>query len=336
MQELGPAPVSVDKGLAHTHNAPIPKIQIRQFIMSERIALVERQAGQIILGKSREIRLALTCLLAQGHLLIEDVPGVGKTTLAQTLARLLGLDYRRIQFTSDLLPADIVGVSIFDKDSGSFHFQRGPIFSQLLLADEINRASPKTQSALLEAMEEGQVTSDGETRTLPRPFFVIATQNPLDQIGTFALPESQLDRFLMRISLGYPSQQAETELLMGISRRDMLRELEPALAPDELLALQAEVAKVTTTSALVSYILALVQRTRSHAQIRLGLSPRSGLALKRAAQAWARLDGRRAVVPEDVQAVFPSVASHRLQLNGADPAAVTVLIQELLADIAIP
>lgn len=304
--------------------------------MSERIALVERQAGQIILGKSREIRLALTCLLAQGHLLIEDVPGVGKTTLAQTLARLLGLDYRRVQFTSDLLPADIVGVSIFDKDSGSFHFQRGPIFSQLLLADEINRASPKTQSALLEAMEEGQVTSDGETRTLPRPFFVIATQNPLDQIGTFALPESQLDRFLMRISLGYPSQQAETELLMGISRRDMLRELEPALSPDELLGLQGEVAKVTTTAALVSYILALVQRTRSHAQIRLGLSPRSGLALKRAAQAWARLDGRRAVVPEDVQAVFPSVASHRLQLNGADPAAVTVLIQELLAEVAIP
>lgn len=336
MQELDPAPVSVDKGRAHTHNAAIPKIQIRQFIMSERIALVEREAGQIILGKSREIRLALTCLLAQGHLLIEDVPGVGKTTLAQTLARLLGLDYRRIQFTSDLLPADIVGVSIFDKDSGSFHFQRGPIFSQLLLADEINRASPKTQSALLEAMEEGQVTSDGETRILPRPFFVIATQNPLDQIGTFALPESQLDRFLMRISLGYPSQQAETELLMGISRRDMLRELEPALSPDELLALQGEVAKVTTTAALVSYILALVQRTRSHAQIRLGLSPRSGLALKRAAQAWARLDGRRAVVPEDVQAVFPSVASHRLQLNGADPAAVTVLIQELLAEVAIP
>ncbi len=304
--------------------------------MNELIGPLQRRAGEVILGKPDVLKLALSCLLAKGHLLIEDVPGVGKTTLAQTLAHLIGLDYRRVQFTSDLLPADIIGASIFDKDSGQFRFQHGPVFCQLLLADEINRASPKTQSALLEAMEEGQVTSDGETRKLPQPFFVIATQNPLDQIGTFQLPESQLDRFLISISLGYPSHQAEKELLLGQSRREFLASMEPALKPAGLLQLQAAVAATTTSSALIEYILALVSQTRKHPRIVLGLSPRSGLALKHAAQAWAFLEGRNAVLPEDVQAVFPAVAGHRLQTQGSEAQARENLIDELLADVAIP
>jgi MoxR-like ATPase len=304
--------------------------------MLQSLSEVENRAGQIILGKPDVIRLSLSCLLARGHLLIEDIPGVGKTTLAQTLARLLGLQYRRVQFTSDLLPADIIGVSLFDKDTGQFRFQQGPIFSQLVLADEINRASPKTQSALLEAMEEGQVSSDGETRHLPHPFFVIATQNPLDQIGTFALPESQLDRFMMRVSLGYPSHQAEIDLLQGQSRRELLASQNAIVDSENLLALQAQVDTITTSPALLDYLLALVQRSRSHARIRLGLSPRSGLSLKRAAQAWAFLDGRKAVIPEDIQAVFPAVAGHRLQLHSGDDHSTDSLIKELLADVAIP
>ena len=304
--------------------------------MSDRIASILTSASEIILGKPDVLKLSLSCLLAQGHLLIEDVPGVGKTTLAQTLAHLLGLQYRRIQFTSDLLPADIGGVSVFDKDSGQFRFQPGPVFCQVLLADEINRASPKTQSALLEAMEEGQVTSDGETRKLPQPFFVIATQNPLDQIGTFALPESQLDRFLMRLSLGYPSHQAEKELLLGQSRRELLLQQGNVLSDGDVLDLQSQVGGITASPALIDYILALVSASRSHARVALGLSPRSGLALKRAAQAWALIDGRKAVVPEDVQAVFPHVAGHRLQLNSGDDSGVATLIKELLADVAIP
>lgn len=304
--------------------------------MSDRIASILTSASDIILGKPDVLKLSLSCLLAQGHLLIEDVPGVGKTTLAQTLAHLLGLQYRRIQFTSDLLPADIGGVSVFDKDSGQFRFQPGPVFCQVLLADEINRASPKTQSALLEAMEEGQVTSDGETRKLPQPFFVIATQNPLDQIGTFALPESQLDRFLMRLSLGYPSHQAEKELLLGQSRRELLLQQGNVLSDGDVLDLQSQVGGITASPALIDYILALVSASRSHARVALGLSPRSGLALKRAAQAWALIDGRKAVVPEDVQAVFPHVAGHRLQLNSGDDNGVATLIKELLADVAIP
>ncbi len=304
--------------------------------MSHRIAEVEHAVSQVILGKTTEIKLALSCLMAGGHLLIEDIPGVGKTTLAQTLARLLGLQYRRVQFTSDLLPADIIGVSIFEKETGQFHFQPGPIFSQLLLADEINRASPKTQSALLEAMEENQVTSDGETRQLPQPFFVIATQNPLDQIGTFALPESQLDRFLMRISLGYPSHQAEKDLLQGASRRDLLTRLQALSDAASLKALQTQAAALTTSPALLEYILALVKHSRSHARVRLGLSPRAGLALKHAAQAWALLDGRQAVIPEDVQAVFPAVATHRIALHGGDHSGAAALVGELLNDVPIP
>ncbi len=281
------------------------------------------QAETIILGKPRQLRLALTCLLAKGHLLIEDLPGVGKTTLAHLLARTLGLDYSRIQFTSDLLPADVLGVSIYDRESGGFHFHPGPVFAQVILADEINRATPKTQSALLEAMEEQQVTIEGETRPLPTPFFVIATQNPTFQIGTFPLPESQLDRFLMRIELGYPDPAAERELLAGKDRRTLLAELVPVMSPDQLLPLQARVDQIHASDALLDYVQALINCSRDCGQYRNGLSPRAGLALLRAARAWAMLAGRDHLLPEDIQAVLPAVAGHRLQpreeaLSGAD------------------
>lgn len=271
-------------------------------------------AGQLIVGKSHSLRLALTCLLAGGHLLIEDVPGVGKTTLAHVLARLLGLDFQRIQFTADMLPADILGVSIYDREEGRFHFHPGPVFAQVVLADEINRATPKTQSALLEAMEEQQVTADGETRALPRPFFVIATQNPQTQLGTFGLPESQLDRFLMRISLGYPDPQAERELLAGGDRRAMLEGVTPLVDPSTVLRWQTDVTQVHVAPALLDYVQRLLDASRASPRWPLGLSPRAGLAIVRAARAWALLDGRGQVVPEDVQAVFPSVAGHRLKV----------------------
>ncbi|MGH8443290.1 MAG: AAA family ATPase [Nevskiaceae bacterium] len=290
---------------------------------------------RIILGKSRQIRLALACLLARGHLLIEDIPGVGKTTLALALARVLGLKFQRVQFTSDLLPADILGVSIFEQQSGVFRFHPGPIFAQLVLADEVNRASPKTQSALLEAMEERQVTSEGETRPLPDPFFVIATQNPAYQIGTFPLPESQLDRFMMRIGLGYPPPDAERTLLAERDRRELLPEIQPALQPKDLSALQAQVNAVKATAALLEYVLALVRYTREHVGLRMGLSPRAGLSIRRAAQAWALLDGRTGVIPEDVQAVFPAVVGHRL-LATAEREAGAPTAEEILAAVAIP
>ena len=287
---------------------------------------VIRQASRIILGKEHQIRLALACLLARGHLLIEDLPGVGKTTLAHVLAGGLGLDYQRIQFTSDLLPGDILGVSVFERDSGSFVFHPGPVFAQLILADEINRATPKSQSALLEAMEERQVTLEGRTRKLPEPFFVIATQNPSEQIGTFPLPESQLDRFLMRIELGYPDAAAERELLAGRDRRDLLADLQPVLTPAQLLALQHEVETVHASPALLDYVQALLALSRQSDRFVAGLSPRAGLALLRAARAWARLDGRDHVLPEDVQAVLPAVIGHRLRprdaLAGAEVGAV--------------
>jgi MoxR-like ATPase len=271
-------------------------------------------AGRIILGKQSQVRLALACLLARGHLLIEDLPGVGKTTLALVLARLLGLNFQRIQFTSDMLPADIVGVSIFDRDSGAFKFHPGPIFAQVILADEVNRATPKTQSALLEAMEEHQVTTEGATRRLPEPFFVIATQNPSEQVGTFPLPESQLDRFLMRIELGYPDRHAERALLAGASRRDLLGTLEPCMTPGELMALQDSVQAVHVAPALLDYVQALVEHTRRSPEFVAGLSPRAALALVHSARAWALLEGRDKVIPEDVQAVLPGVATHRLRL----------------------
>ena len=282
-------------------------------------------ASQVILGKTRQIRLAMACILAKGHLLIEDVPGVGKTTLSHALARLLGLDYQRIQFTSDLLPADVIGVSIFDRESSSFRFHAGPIFAQIILADEINRASPKAQSALLEAMEEHQVTAEGETRRLPHPFFVIATQNPSYQVGTFPLPESQLDRFLMRIELGYPDAEAERALLQGEDRRDLLAGLKPCMATPELVELQHRVQQVHTSSALLDYVQALVGHTRRAADYVNGLSPRAALAVLHTARAWALMADRGHVLPEDVQAVLPAVVSHRLvpaeevsRANGTD------------------
>lgn len=269
--------------------------------------------NQILLGKEPQVRLALTCLLARGHLLIEDLPGMGKTTLSHALANVLGLNFQRIQFTSDLLPGDILGTSVFDKDTGAFVFHPGPIFAELVLADEINRATPKSQSALLEAMEEGQVTIEGATRPLPEPFFVIATQNPASQGGTFALPESQLDRFLMRLSLGYPAKAAEKALLLGEARREMLPRLDAVLSHEQLAELQAEVPKVRASDALVDYVLRLVEATRTQPQFAFGLSPRASLALLAAARAWAFLASRDYVIPEDVQAVLPAVVGHRLR-----------------------
>ena len=305
--------------------------------MERPIDAVVQQVGRIILGKELQVRLALTCLLARGHLLIEDIPGVGKTTLAHALATSLGLSFQRIQFTSDLLPADILGVSVYSRDSGSFQFHPGPIFTQVVLADEVNRATPKAQSALLEAMEEHQVTIEGETRKLPQPFFVIATQNPSSQIGTFPLPESQLDRFLMRIQLGYPAAEAERALLQGQDRRDLLGKLGPALREHELAGLQRDVQQVHAAPALLDYVQALVEYTRDSPEYANGLSPRATLALLHAARAWALIAGREHVVPEDVQAVLPGVVGHRLapgpearRLNGTDVA------QHLIAEVAIP
>lgn len=280
------------------------------------LAEVLAAASAIILGKERQLRQALACLLARGHLLIEDLPGVGKTTLAHTLARLLGLDFQRIQFTSDMLPADILGISVFDRASGAFRFHPGPVFTQVVLADEINRATPKAQSALLEAMEERQVTIEGETRRLPEPFFVIATQNPSHQIGTFPLPESQLDRFLMRIELGYPDRAAERELLEGRDRRALLAEATPLLDPAALAAAQEQAARLHVAGPLLDYVQALAAHTRTAPEWKNGLSPRAGLGLVAAARAWAMLDGRDHVLPEDVQAVLPAVAAHRLQAQG--------------------
>ncbi|AKH21121.1 AAA family ATPase [Sedimenticola thiotaurini] len=295
------------------------------------------QAGKIIVGKEHTIRLALTCLLANGHLLIEDLPGVGKTTLAHTLARLLGLQYQRIQFTSDLLPADIIGVSIYNRGDESFQFHPGPVFSQLLLADEINRATPKAQSALLEAMEERQVTSDGQTRNLPQPFFVIATQNPAHQVGTFPLPESQLDRFLMRIQIGYPDAQAERVLLAGEDRRNLLEQLAPCLTLEQLRELQQQVTRVHVSNALLDYIQALLKFSRSSPRFQHGLSPRAGLALINSARAWALLAGHPQVLPEDVQAVLAATVTHRLQGGGdGGMAEERGLAQYLLESVPLP
>ena len=298
---------------------------------------VVSQISRIILGKEHQIRLTIACLLARGHLLIEDLPGVGKTTLAHALARSLGLDFQRIQFTSDLLPADILGVAVFERDTSAFKFHPGPVFSQVILADEVNRATPKAQSALLEAMEEHQVTVEGETRPLPEPFFVIATQNPSHQVGTFPLPESQLDRFLMRIHLGYPNPGAERELLEGRERRDMIVDLPPAISPQDLADLQKQVRDVTTAPALLDYLQAVLAYTRSSADYVNGLSPRAGLYLLNAARAWAFMDGRQKVIPEDLQAVLPGVVGHRLSpVNGYASLSGMDLSQHLIEEVAIP
>ena len=287
--------------------------------MKDVLSAAQDAIGEVLLGKSQAIKLALACILAKGHLLIEDLPGMGKTTLSQALARVLGMSYQRIQFTSDLLPGDILGTSVFDRNTAQFVFHPGPIFAELVLADEINRATPKSQSALLEAMEEGQVTVDGATRPLPDPFFVIATQNPVSQSGTFALPESQLDRFLMRLSLGYPSEAAEKSLLQGDARRVRLDAIRTVLGREQLCALQALVPQVTASEALIDYILRLVNHTRNSDACAWGLSPRASLGLLAAARAWALLEQRNYVIPEDVQAVLPAVVSHRLRATH-DPA----------------
>lgn len=294
--------------------------------MNQALTQLLAAADSVILGKPLQIRLAVCCLLAKGHLLIEDIPGVGKTTLAHTLARLFGMAYQRIQFTSDILPADIIGSSVFDARQNQFNFHAGPLFKQMILADEINRATPKAQSALLEAMEERQVTVEGQTYALPEPFFVIATQNPSYQIGTFPLPESQLDRFLMRIELGYPSRDAERALLMGQSRHSLINEL-PVLLPAEQLAdLQALAGRSYVSAALLNYVQDVIQFTRQPDQYPCGLSPRAGLSLLAAAKAWAFMDRREAVLPEDIQAVLPAVAGHRLRAGSHDSAMIVAPI----------
>ncbi len=285
--------------------------------MNGRLHQVISTADRVILGKNHEIRLALTCLLARGHLLIEDLPGVGKTTLAHLLARLLGLEYKRVQFTSDMLPADILGTSVYNRENGQFNFHPGPIFSQLVLADEINRATPKAQSALLEAMEERQVTVEGETRGLPQPFFVIATQNPTYQIGTFPLPESQLDRFLIRLELGYPDESQEKALLGGRDRREMIETLQPCLDTSQLLELQTQVRQLHISPAIVEYCYRLLDFSRQCGRFLHGLSPRAGIALLQGARAWAFLEGRDFVLPEDIQQVAPHCLAHRL-ISGED------------------
>lgn len=297
----------------------------------------QQALGSIILGKDQEISLALACLLARGHLLIEDLPGLGKTILAQSLARVLGLSYQRIQFTSDLLPADIVGVSIFQQQQGEFTFKPGPIFAQLVLADEVNRATPKAQSALLEAMEEHQVSVDGQTHELPIPYFVVATQNPSDQIGTFPLPESQLDRFLMRLELGYPNEESERALITGIDRREMLSEIEPTLNAEILIKLQKSAAQIHMTEPLVDYVQSLVRFTRESPEIDIGLSPRGALALVAAARSHAFIEHHSGVFPDDVQAVFAAVAGHRVKpASNSAYRTPAELSRHVLDSVAIP
>lgn len=307
--------------------------------MLERIQAVAAQVGAVVVGKQPQIKLALACLLARGHLLIEDLPGVGKTTLAHALSMSLGLQFKRVQFTNDLLPADIVGLSVYDRESAQFVFHPGPVFSQVLLADEINRASPKTQSALLEAMEERQVSIDGKTLPLPEPFFVIATQNPQDQIGTFPLPESQLDRFLMCIELGYPDAKSERALLEGEDRRVMLDRLPAKMDPGQLEAAQRLVREVRCTSPLLDYVQNLLTYSRRSPALSEGLSPRAGLALVQAARAWALLDGRNHVLPDDVQSVLTAVAGHRLRPakgGSVSHRARAEMVAELLKAVAVP
>jgi MoxR-like ATPase len=285
--------------------------------MRDVIEAVVSEVGRVLLGKEEKIKLAVACILSDGHLLIEDLPGMGKTTLSQALSRVFGLDYQRIQFTSDMLPADIIGFSIFDAHKNEFIFHPGPIFTQVLLADEINRTTPKTQSALLEAMEERQVTCEGETRKLSQPFFVIATQNPQSQMGTYPLPESQLDRFLMRISLGYPDEVAERQLFLGGDPRQHLEQLKICMTPDQLRLTKEAVAKIKTSDSLIAYLQRLVHFTRTDPDFPYGLSPRGAMALLRAAKTWAFMHGRAYVVPEDIQTLLPVVTAHRVAPTSA-------------------
>lgn len=295
----------------------------------------QAQVNALVLGKPHEVRLAFVALLAGGHLLIEDLPGLGKTTLARSMATTLGLDFQRVQFTSDLLPADVIGVSVFDPQARTFQFHPGPVFTQVLLADEINRAPPRTQSALLEAMAEHQATVDGTTHALPDPFFVIATQNPVDLAGTYPLPDSQLDRFLLRLALGYPGEQAERDLLAGVDRRDLIAQVLPLLGTADVIAARRAVNAVHASEALIAYVQALLARSRKHPGVRVGLSPRAGLALLRAARAYALLLGRSHVLPEDVQALFGAVAAHRLVADaqtGSDSALAKAILHAVPVD----
>lgn len=280
--------------------------------MRDFVEVIVSEVGRVLLGKDDKIKLALACLLSDGHLLIEDLPGMGKTSLSQALAKVLGLSHNRIQFTSDMLPADILGVSVFDPKESGFTFHPGPIYTQVLLADEINRTTPKTQSALLEAMEEGQVTSEGATRVLPKPFFVIATQNPQSQMGTYPLPESQLDRFLMRISLGYPDAAAEKQLFLGGDPRQHLPNLKVCLSPEQLQEVKVAVQQIKTSDSLLDYLQRLIHYTRVSSDFTFGLSPRGAMALLRAAKTWAYMHGRAYVIPEDIQALLPAVVTHRI------------------------
>lgn len=306
---------------------------LRDEILHQRLESALAQVNQVLLGKPRQVKLAFAGLIAGGHLLLEDVPGVGKTTLARALAASFALEFQRVQFTSDLLPSDIIGVSVYERETGEFRFHPGPIFSGLLLADEINRATPKTQSALLEAMAENQVTVDGQTHTLPRPFFVVATQNPLDLAGTFPLPDSQLDRFMLRLSLDYPDAAAERALLNGDDRHDLLSRMTPQLDDAALIALNRQSQGITVSSALLDYLQALLTASRRHVDIRTGLSPRAGLALLAASRAWALLSGRSHVLPEDIQALFVPLAAHRLV--PARGASGDTLARTLLAEVAV-
>ena len=303
--------------------------------LAAQLSELVNQISTIIVGKRPQIEDCVACLLAGGHLLIEDVPGVGKTTLAHAIAVSLGLKFSRTQFTADLMPSDLIGVSVYERTRESFVFHPGPVFAHVLLADEINRAGPKTQSALLEAMEEHQVTVEGETRALPAPFFVIATQNPSEQVGTFPLPESQLDRFMMRIELGYPDRNAERALLSGTDRRDMLATPDPCMSPAELMELQGYVQRIHVSPALLDYVQAIVEHTRRSPDYVAGLSPRAALALVHSARAWALLEGRDKVIPEDVQAILPGVAAHRLRPAHDSSRRVDVGAQ-LLAAVPIP
>ncbi len=292
--------------------------------------------NRIVMGKEQQVKLAFSCLLAGGHLLIEDLPGVGKTTLAHALAAVIGVRYQRIQFTSDLLPADILGVSIYSRDQEKFEFHPGPIFSQLVLADEINRATPKSQSALLEAMAEGQVTIEGETHILPKPFFVIATQNPLDLGGTFPLPDSQLDRFLLSISLGFPEPEVERELLIARDRILVLQDTQAIISPDDVLQLNRDCQKVHVSQALLDYVQALLAGTRNSRWFETGLSPRAGIAMLHCSKAFAFLEGRDFAIPEDVKAIFPSLARHRMSVPHGMETSVREQISDLLNQVAIP
>ncbi|NOY69250.1 MAG: AAA domain-containing protein [Deltaproteobacteria bacterium] len=304
--------------------------------MNKQFESIIKQISSVLIGKEPQVRLALTCLFARGHLLIEDLPGIGKTTMAKVLAKCLGLDFQRIQFTSDMLPGDILGVSIFDQNAATFHFHPGPIFTQVLLADEINRATPKTQSALLEAMEEQQVTTEGETRALKQPFFVIATQNPLEHAGTFPLPDSQLDRFLMRIKLGYPNRAAEKRILIGEGAQTVLDAMGTCTMHDAVFDIQAKISQVSASDKFIDYLQDIIHFTRTSALFHVGLSPRAGLALQQASRSWAHLQGRDYMIPEDLQEVMPWVVGHRLRTRTEGLEIPQSRLMEIFSQVPVP